>query len=262
MDQRGRSVFLLFTCLLILVLLLSACGSGAASQTAPETQPTTAAGVSGKATRTPFPTRRPPAGTRTPTIDPSAQPVESETPAGGETPGVGETPSGGETPAGDAAITISFGDALNVRRGPGLAYDIVAAFQLGQTAEAHGRDANGEWLQVEVPGSSGVYGWVYAKATTVVVSGDAQTLPEATFNDPVPAYVRNCTSHQIALRPGEIILEPLVQQPANRQQVNPGFYEVVDLTLDAASVTTLSVTEGGELTVTQDGDGVNYTCPR
>ena len=66
----------------------------------------------------------------------------------------------------------------------------------------------------------------------------------------------------ISLRPGEIILEPLRQQPANRKQVNPGFYEVVDLTLGEKSVTTLSVTEGAELTLTTDGSGTNYACPR
>ena len=64
------------------------------------------------------------------------------------------------------------------------------------------------------------------------------------------------------LRPGEIILEALRQQPANRKQVNPGFYEVVDLTLGEKPVTTLSVTEGAELTLTTDGDGTNYACPR
>lgn len=247
-GRRGRSWLRILACGALLALLLSACA-------APATQPPAtdaaqnAPAASGKPTRTPFPTRRPPAGTRTPTVDPSAQPTVAATQA-----------TEGTTTAGK--VTLTFGGALNVRRGPGLAYDTVAAFETGQTVEAQAQDGKGEWLQVEVPNSTGVFGWVYSKAPTVNVSGDPLSLPEASFTDAVPAYVRNCTSHQISLRPGEIVLEPLAQQPANRQQVNPGFYEVVDLTLNAASVTTLSVTEGSELIVTQDGNGVNYACPR
>ncbi|WP_152031891.1 SH3 domain-containing protein [Longilinea arvoryzae] len=247
----------ILACGALIALLLSACAAPAGTQPAANAQQT-APGETGKPTRTPFPTRRPPAGTRTPTVDPSAQPTEGATQvAGTGTPGA---PASGTAAAG--AVTLTFGGALNVRRGPGLAYDTVAAFETGQTVAAKAQDGKGEWLQVEVPNSTGVFGWVYSKAPTVNVSGDPLSLPDATFTDAVPAYVRNCTSHQISLRPGEIVLEPLAQQPANRQQVNPGFYEVVDLTLNAASVTTMSVTEGSELIVTQDGNGVNYTCPR
>jgi len=254
-DRGGRSFVRVAVWLVIFTLLLSACGApGEANLNSTATQ-SGAAAVTGttpgqdvKDTRTPFPTRKPPAGTHTPTLDPSAQPTE------------GATAAAGTVAAGD--VTLTFGSALNIRRGPGLIYDTVAAFQVGQTAQANGRDSKGEWLQVEVPNSPGVFGWVYSKATTVSVAGDPLSLPEATFGEAVPAYVRNCTSHQLSLRPGELILEPLSKQPANRIQVNPGFYEVVDLTLNATSVMTMSVTEGSELVLTKDGNGVNYTCPR
>ncbi len=254
-GHGGRSYLRILICISLLALVLSACGVTANTPETTATAPEAAAQPNAKPTRTPFPTRKPPAGTRTPTVDPSAQPTGEATAEGG-TPGAGGTAEAG------GVVTLTFGGALNVRRGPGLGYDTVAAFDVGQSAEAKGRDAVGEWLQVEVPGSTGVFGWVYSKAPTVNVAGDALSLPEAAFNEAVPAYVRNCTSHQIALRPGEIILEPIAKQPANRVQVNPGFYEVVDLTLNAASVTTMSVTEGSESIVTQDGKGVNYTCPR
>lgn len=252
-GHGGRSVLRLFTGLLVLSVLLSGCAMPTGTPLATAAQGQAAPPQAGdKPTRTPFPTRKPPAGTRTPTVDPSAQPSEAAS-----TEGASDATAG---PGGE--VTLSFGGALNVRRGPGLGYDIVAAFETGNTAQAKGRDGAGEWLQVEVPNSPGVLGWVYAKATILVVSGDVMSLPAATYNEAVPAYVRNCTSHQMALRPGEIILEPLIKQPANRQQVNPGFYELVDLTLGEKSVTTLSVTEGGELTVTTDGNGTNYACPR
>lgn len=249
----GRVVIRVVVWLSVLSLLLSACAATAEpSQTVTAQaggQPGETLPPGAKPTRTPFPTAKVYGGTRTPTPNPSEQPGESETVS------PQSTAEGG-------VVTLTFGGSLNVRRGPGLTYDTVAAFDTGQSTQPVGRDANGEWLQVEVPGSSGVYGWVYSKAPTVVVSGDALTLPEAAFDAAVPAYVRNCTSHQIALRPGELILEPIAQQPANRIQVNPGFYEVVDLTLNAATITTLSVTEGSELVVTQDGNGVTHTCPR
>jgi len=254
-DRGGRSFVPVAVWLVIFLLLLSACGApGAANLNSTATQSSAAVvtsstlGPDAKDTRTPFPTRKPPAGTHTATLDPSAQPTEGATAAAG-------TPVAGD-------VTLTFGSALNIRRGPGLTYDTVAAFQVGQTAQANGRDSKGEWLQVEVPNSPGVFGWVYSKATTVSVAGDPLSLPEATFGEAVPAYVRNCTTHQLSLRPGELILEPLAKQPANRIQVNPGFYEVVDLTLNAKSVMTMSVTEGSELVLTKDGNGVNYTCPR
>lgn len=239
--------------LIVLSLLLSACVASTEplqsndEQAGGQSRETLQPGI--KPTRTPFPTQKAYGGTRTPTLNPSEQPGGSETVA------PQSTVEGG-------VVMLAFGGSLNVRRGPGLAYDTVAAFETGQSTQPVGRDANGEWLQVEVPGSSGVYGWVYSKAPTVVVSGDALTLPEAAYNEAVPAYVRNCTSHQIALRPGELILEPITQQPANRIQVNPGFYEVVDLTLNGVPITTISVTEGSELVVTLDGNGVTHTCPR
>lgn len=248
-GRGGRSVIRLLTALTVFSLILSAC---AAPTGTPQATAAPGAGApvqpGDKPTRTPFPTRKPPAGTRTPTLDPSAQPTG--------------TAEGTDEPGEAGQVTLSFGGALNVRRGPGLGYDIVAAFETGNTTPAVGRDGAGEWLQVEVPNSPGVFGWVYGKASILVISGDVMSLPEATFNEAVPAYVRNCTSHQLALRPGEIILEALIQQPANRKQVNPGFYEVVDLTLGEKSVTTLSVTESAELTLTTDGNGTNYVCPR
>jgi hypothetical protein len=259
-EDGKRSNFRLIVWLMLLTLLLSACAPAAnagqpTAELASTAQQEETPQPGAKATRTPFPTRKVYGGTRTPIIDPTTQGEGSETVMPETTTAAGET-------AVVEAVKLTFGGSLNVRRGPGLAYDTVAAFDTGQTTEPVGRDANGEWLQVELPGSTGVYGWVYSKAPTVGVSGDPLTLPEAAFNEAVPAYVRNCTSHQISLLPGEIILESIAQQPANRVQVNPGFYEVVDLTLDSASVTTLSVTEGSELTITQDGNGVNYTCPR
>ena len=248
-GRGGRSVVRLLTVLTVFSLILSACavptGTPQATAAPGETAP---AQPGEKPTRTPFPTRKPPADTRTPTLDPSAQPT-------GPAQATNEPGQAGQ-------VTLSFGGALNVRRGPGLGYDIVAAFETGNTAAAVGRDGTGEWLQVEVPNSPGVFGWVYGKASILVISGDVMSLPEAAYNEAVPAYVRNCTSHQLALRPGEIILEALRQQPANRKQVNPGFDEVVDLTLCEKSVTTLSVTEGAELTLTTDGSGTNYVCPR
>lgn len=248
-TQGGRAAFRILVWWAAFCLLLSACatpGEAPQATVAPQTAP----GTDARPTRTPFPTRKSPAGTRTPTANPSGQPGEAT-----------ELSTTGATGEAGGAVTLTFGGALNIRRGPGLAYDAVAAFKAGETAQARGRDGQGEWLQVEVPNSPGVLGWVYSKAPVVVVQGDPLSLPEATYNEAVPAYVRNCTTHQLSLRPGEYILEPIARQPANRQQIYPGFYEVVDLTLNAATVMTLAVTEGSELVITKDGKGVNYACP-
>ena len=158
-GRGGRSVVRLLTVLTVCSLILSACavptGTPQATAAPGETAPAQPGDVP---TRTPFPTRKPPAGTRTPTLDPSAQPT-------GPAQATDEPGQAGQ-------VTLSFGGALNVRRGPGLGYDIVAAFETGNTAAAVGRDGAGEWLQVEVPNSPGVFGWVYGKASILVISGD------------------------------------------------------------------------------------------
>jgi uncharacterized protein YgiM (DUF1202 family) len=48
--------------------------------------------------------------------------------------------------------------ALNVRGGPGLAFEVVTILQHGETVLVTGRNASGSWVQVKL--NSGTGGWV------------------------------------------------------------------------------------------------------
>jgi hypothetical protein len=63
--------------------------------------------------------------------------------------------------------------SLNVRSGPGLGYQVIGRFYQGQWVYALGRNFNGRWLLVEVPGD--FRGWV--SAAYVRPSGSIRDLP-------------------------------------------------------------------------------------
>jgi uncharacterized surface protein with fasciclin (FAS1) repeats len=60
---------------------------------------------------------------------------------------------------------------INFRAGPGLDQTILDTFGVGDKAPAIGRNAEGDWVQIELNGQTG---WVFAALVTL--SGDLQTL--------------------------------------------------------------------------------------
>ena len=85
-------------------------------------------------------------------------------------PGVPARPSPTLTPRGDLLAYISF-KWLNVRSGPGNGYDLVTRIEQGETISLLGRDADGAWVEVRLPG--GQLGWVpaaYIEANAPITS--------------------------------------------------------------------------------------------
>lgn len=85
-------------------------------------------------------------------------------------PGVSAQPSPTLTPRGDLLAYISF-KWLNVRSGPGNGYNLVTRIEQGETISLLGRDANGAWVEVRLPG--GQVGWVpaaYIEANVPIAS--------------------------------------------------------------------------------------------
>ena len=73
-----------------------------------------------------------------------------------------------------AATVVTEGDGrLNLRAGPGTAYAILAKGENGSEYAVIGRNAAGDWLQVEL--GDGETGW--ASASYLVVAGDVDALP-------------------------------------------------------------------------------------
>ena len=61
---------------------------------------------------------------------------------------------------------------LNVRRGPGLDYEVITAVPKGTRASIYGRDPADDWFQVQIEGIDGMV-WIYQDLTTVEGSLDS-----------------------------------------------------------------------------------------
>ena len=149
-------------CALILgVVSLGACGQRDAEAPAPG--PTsTATSLPAVVTFTPQP---PPA-----TDTPPPTPAETETAAPTPTVMVTETaPAAMEPPATDASATV-LGD-MNVRSGPGSDYEVVGNATAGEEFVITGKDADGDWWQIDF---QGLPGWIHAP---FVVAADAEDVP-------------------------------------------------------------------------------------
>ena len=83
------------------------------------------------------------------------------------------------TPVPNARVQAS--NAMNVRSGPGTAYPIVGALRTGEQAEIVGKNPQGDWWQIALPG--GQTGWVFG--ALVQTSGDLAAVAVAS-NIPAP----------------------------------------------------------------------------
>jgi len=108
-------------------------------------------------------------------------------------PGVAVQPSPTPTPRSEPSAYISF-KWLNVRSGPGNAFNLVTRIEQGETISLLGRNADGSWVQVRLPGSQ--LGWVPAPyieanipiASLPIVSGEGGLTPPELGNE-LAAYV-------------------------------------------------------------------------
>lgn len=154
-------------------------------------------------------------------------------------------------------ITAS-GGSLNIRRGPGVPYNPIAILTEGQTATVIARNADGSWLHIEIPDGSG-QGWVNATTQFSVSTGTINLLPVATVDLPVPAYIRNCTLHEMRIKPTGVIV-PSHTNPSDKLQFDPGYYDIVDIST-GKTVLSIDLREGNTIDITKDGLGNMYTCP-
>ena len=94
------------------------------------------------------------------------------------------TPAATATPADSVAPTATPGAApavvtiiqrANLRRGPGTEFDLVATLSTNETASVIGRNAAGDWLQVE--NAAGLDGKAWLLASLVTISVPIDQLP-------------------------------------------------------------------------------------
>jgi hypothetical protein len=173
------------------------------------------------------------------------------------------TPPVASTATLSRVVVVAAKGNLFIRRGPNVAFNPISALLEGGSATASGRDVLGDWLEIQVPGSAERTGWISIQTDFTSVQGNVRSLPEIEPTDwPIPAYLRNCTYHQMSVDPGGIVLPSVDNFPDNDLRINPGSYTVRDTDVDAyPEVLRVDIKEGSAIDVQVDGTGEKKKCP-
>ena len=172
-----------------------------------------------------------------------------------------ESPTATSTVGPPPVVTVSaVGGRLNVRRGPGPEYDTVGAFLDGQSSTATSRNQAGDWVLISVPNRPSVQGWIIMTTKYTAAKGDVMGLPVAEVEAAVPAYIRNCTPHEMLINPTGVIVLGRGNSPDNQQRFFPGEYTVIDQSTEV-EVGGVTVFEGKTIDIKKDSGGTSYKCP-
>lgn len=156
---------------------------------------------------------------------------------------------------GDITVTAATGN-LFIRRGPGTTYSIVSGLSKGVTTKAVGRNEKNDWLAIEIPFVKGAFGWISMGTGYTEMNGNISSLPLYPYDEPKPAYLQNCTEHDMTTRPGQWNLPG-----KTTQKVNPGEYVILDMYTGQNKVQEAILKEGNTISIKVDGDGLSYNCP-
>ena len=220
---------------LLIMFLVSACGQTVTS-TKDSTQPVTSV----ESTQAPFETS-------------AVTPVQS--------PEVTSSPHKSPTATLSSVIFTAVKGALNIRRGPHISYNTVAVLEPNQSAVVHGRDLLGEWAMIDIPSQPGKTGWVSLKTEYSQINGDIFTLPEVWVDFAVPAYIRNCTFHNMTVEPRGEQLFNFATYPNNQLKIAPGSYKIYDDdSAEYSEVLDVFIREGNVIDITIDGDQNKHKC--
>ena len=153
------------------------------------------------------------------------------------------------------------GGNLNVRRGPSIDYNYVGVMYDGETAIAVGRDRISRWVLVEVPSQPGLKGWVTTETEYSSVQGDVGVLPFVKVAPASPAYIRNCTRHEMLVMPNEVELLTKFDKPYNEERFGVGIYWVYDLEDPHREVIQeITLSEGRTVDIRLDWTGEKSKC--
>jgi uncharacterized protein YgiM (DUF1202 family) len=207
------------------------------------------------------------ASTAAPTEVAASTPVAQESPSPmptptAETPTLTPTPTQpSATPISDVTITAVKGN-LFIRRGPNMAYNPIGVLYKDTSAKIIARDVLSDWAQIQIPNSDQT-GWVSVQTDYSQVKGDLKPLPEITIDEwPLPAYVRNCTHHQMYVPEIDLVIPSLFEYPENEVWIYPGTYTALDIDVnDYPEVETFTIKEGSEVELLWDGLGEKRKCP-
>ncbi len=206
-------------------------------------------------------------GAQTPTATSITQPslpTETSTLPATATPEATTQPSATPEPPPPSVRIIAFDGSLYIRRGPGTEYNQIGVLKKGESAPVIGRDVLSKWVQVRIPDTE-LTGWVSLLTPFTKLEGDLSKVEAFTFTDwPLPAYIKNCTEHDLIIGPNELYLYNLYTNSnyLNEVQVDPGRYDIYDLFLpDEPKFLTVDIREGETYYITIDGAGTEHLCP-
>ena len=159
-------------------------------------------------------------------------------------------------------VTVTMkGGNLFVHRGPGLEYNYVGVLYDGDTTVATGRDLISRWIRVELPAQSGVEGWITTETDYTRIYGDISNLPFVKTEPASPAFIRNCTKHEILILPAEVYLLSKFNPPDNEEQFDVGVYQVYDTDIPGnVRLEDVSLSEGKTVDIRYDGNGDKSKC--
>jgi hypothetical protein len=167
------------------------------------------------------------------------------------------------TPLPSVSITAMDGN-IYIRRGPGMPYNPIGFLRKGETAQVIASDVLSNWVQINIPNLD-TTGWVYIHTDYSRIDGDLSSVPDFTFTEwPAPAYIKNCTEHDMFITPGNIYLPSLYTNAKylNEVQVDPGTYIAYDMAyFDEPEAQTLDIFEGVTGYITINGHGEGHKCP-
>lgn len=167
------------------------------------------------------------------------------------------------TPTSHPKVSISaIKGNLFIRRGPDMAYNPIDVLYQDTSVAVLKRDVLSKWVQIIIPNSNKT-GWVSIQTKYSKVDGDLKSLPEFTPTDwPIPAYLRNCTHHQMYILPAEIVLPPSFAEPENEIWLYPGTYTAYDIDVPGEPETLqFDIREGVTREILVDGLGERRKCP-
>ena len=155
--------------------------------------------------------------------------------------------------------------AANIRRGPGLAYNAIGGLVKGASTIIYGRNSDGTWIYVAIPGQPGKFGWVTSLPQYVTLSVNVMDLPLMTYDQPSPAFIQNCTEHTLLVTPGNITIADR-NNSNHKVQLNPNIYFIFDENVrdtkdNIVQIRTVTLVEGQTVDIAKDGKGKGYTCP-
>jgi hypothetical protein len=150
---------------------------------------------------------------------------------------------------------------LFIRRGPDMAFNPIAVLYKDKNAQVIAHDVLSKWVKIKFPNSEKT-GWVSIQTQYSLIEGDLKNVPEQMPTEwPVPAYVRNCTYHQLYVTPAEVVIPPILNSPDNEIRINPGSYTVYDIDVSGEPlVAEIEIKEGSNIDLVKDGSGDHHKC--